>query len=164
MTFNDTGSKSQSRRNDQDINTKTTGNTLGFKFNNTYFSWMSIDFNMTKSWNKQNNGIIQNDLGKTESYTHNLNVFFYPLENHTIGFYWDQINSKLGQTKLNNGFLMFPTNSAGLRKKVDFELKWMNIADRKVFERINVGDATITQTTMQLRPSQVMFTVKFNFK
>ncbi len=40
----------------------------------------------------------------------------------------------------------------------------MNIADRKVFERITVGDATVTQTTMQLRPSQVMFTVKFNFK
>lgn len=164
MTFNDTGSKSQSRRNDQDINTKTTGNTLGFKFNNTYFSWMSIDFNMTKSWNKQNNGIIQNDLGKTESYTHNLNVFFYPLENHTIGFYWDQINSKLGQTKLNNGFFDVSYQFSWAKKKVDFELKWMNIADRKVFERINVGDATITQTTMQLRPSQVMFTVKFNFK
>ncbi|WP_343681000.1 carboxypeptidase-like regulatory domain-containing protein [Chryseobacterium arthrosphaerae] len=164
LTFNDTGSKSQSRRNDQDINTKTTGNTLGFKFNNTYFSWMSIDFNMTKSWNKQNNGIIQNDLGKTESYTHNLNVFFYPLENHTIGFYWDQINSKLGQTKLNNGFFDVSYQFSWAKKKVDFELKWMNIADRKVFERINVGDATITQTTMQLRPSQVMFTVKFNFK
>jgi len=40
----------------------------------------------------------------------------------------------------------------------------MNIANKKVFERINVGDATISQTTMQLRPSQVMFSVKFNFK
>ncbi|WP_312510440.1 carboxypeptidase-like regulatory domain-containing protein [Chryseobacterium culicis] len=164
LTFNDTSSKSQSRRNDQDIDTKNNGNTLGFKFNNTYFSWMSVDFNMTKSWNKQSNGIIQNDLGKTESYTHNLNVFFYPLENHTIGFYWDQINSKLGDTKLNNGFFDVSYQFSWAKKKVDFELKWMNIANRKVFERINVGDATITQTTMQLRPSQVMFTVKFNFK
>lgn len=164
LTLSDTSSKSQSRRNNQDIDTKTTGNTLGFKFNNTYFSWMSIDFNMTKSWNKQSNGIIQNDLGKTEGYTHNLNVFFYPLENHTIGFYWDQINSKLGQTKLNNGFFDVSYQFSWTKKKVDFELKWMNIADRKVFERISVGDATITQTTMQLRPSQVMFTVKFNFK
>jgi hypothetical protein len=164
VTFNDTNSKSQSRRNNQDINTTTEGNSLGFKFNNTYFSWMSVDFNMTKSWNKQTNGIISDDLGKTEGYTHNLNVFFYPLENHTIGFYWDQINSKLGQTKLNNGFFDVSYQFSWAKKKVDFELKWMNIADRKVFERINVGDATITQTTMQLRPSQVMFTVKFNFK
>ncbi|PWN68687.1 hypothetical protein C1631_018600 [Chryseobacterium phosphatilyticum] len=164
LTFNTTNSKSESRRNDQDINTKNNANTLGFKFNNTYFSWMSVDFNMTKSWNKQSNGIIQNNLGKTEGYTHNLNVFFYPLENHTIGFYWDQINSKLGDTKLNNGFFDVSYQFSWTKKKVDFELKWMNIADRKVFERINVGDATITQTTMQLRPSQVMFTVKFNFK
>ncbi|CAH0131921.1 carboxypeptidase-like regulatory domain-containing protein [Chryseobacterium sp. Bi04] len=164
LNYNNTNSKSQSRRNEQDINTRTDGNTLGFKLNNTYFSWMSVDFNMTKSWNKQSNGIIQDDLGKTEGYTHNLNVFFYPLENHTIGFYWDQINSKLGQTKLNNGFFDVSYQFSWAKKKVDFELKWMNIGDRKVFERINVGDATITQTTMQLRPSQVMFTVKFNFK
>ncbi|MDR6526587.1 hypothetical protein J2787_001967 [Chryseobacterium rhizosphaerae] len=164
LTYNNTNSKSQSRRNDQDINTTNDGNTLGFKLNNTYFSWMSVDFNMTKSWNKQSNGIIQDDLGKTEGYTHNLNVFFYPIENHTIGFYWDQINSKLGQTKLNNGFFDVSYQFSWAKKKVDFELKWMNIGDRKVFERINVGDATITQTTMQLRPSQVMFTVKFNFK
>jgi len=43
-------------------------------------------------------------------------------------------------------------------------LKWMNIANRKVFERVDVGDASISQTTMLLRPSQVMLAVKFNFK
>ncbi|MFP3832507.1 hypothetical protein [Chryseobacterium sp. SIMBA_028] len=164
LSFSNTNSKSESRRNEQDLNTKNDANSLGFKFNNTYFSWMSVDFNMTKSWNKQSNGIIQNNLGKTEGYTHNLNVFFYPLESHTIGFYWDQINSKLGDTKLNNGFFDVSYQFSWTKKKVDFELKWMNIANRKVFERINVGDATVTQTTMQLRPSQVMFSVKFNFK
>jgi hypothetical protein len=164
VTFNDTTSKSQSRRNEQDINTKTDANSLGFKFNNTYFSWMSVDFNFTKTWNKQSNGIISSDLGKTENYTHNLNVFFYPLENHTLGFYWDQINSNLGDTKLNNGFFDLSYQYTWAAKKVDFELKWMNIADKKVFERISVGDATISRTTMQLRPSQVMLAVKFNFK
>ncbi|MGE8432843.1 hypothetical protein [Chryseobacterium joostei] len=164
LSFSNTNSKSESRRNEQDLSTKNDANSLGFKFNNTYFSWMSVDFNMTKSWNKQSNGVIQNNLGKTEGYTHNLNVFFYPLESHTIGFYWDQINSKLGDTKLNNGFFDVSYQFSWTKKKVDFELKWMNIANRKVFEKISVGDATIIQTTMQLRPSQVMFSVKFNFK
>ncbi len=122
VTFNTTDSKSQSRRNNEDINTKNNANTLGFKFNNTYFSWMSVDFNMTKSWNKQSNGIIQNDLGKTEGYTHNLNVFFYPLENHTIGFYWDQINSKLGNTKLNNGFFDVSYQFSWAKKKLILSL------------------------------------------
>lgn len=164
FSYNNAVSKSQMKRNNDLIDTKTEGNTLGFKFNNTYFSWMSVDFNMTKSWNKQSNIYTIGNLGKSESYSHNLNVFFYPLESHTIGFYWDQINSKLGDTKFNNGFFDVSYQFSWTKKKVDFELKWMNIADRKVFERVSVKDATIEQTTMQLRPSQVMFTVKFNFK
>ncbi|MBD3904390.1 carboxypeptidase-like regulatory domain-containing protein [Chryseobacterium sp. Ch-15] len=164
VTFNQSTTISQSLRNNEFLDNKNLSNALGFKFNNTYFSWMSVDFNFTKTWNKQSNGIISNDLGKTENYSHNLNVFFYPLENHTVGFYWDQINSNLGDTKLNNGFFDISYQFSWSAKKVDFELKWMNIADKKVFERINVENVTITQTTMQLRPSQVMLAVKFNFK
>ncbi|WP_407404018.1 carboxypeptidase regulatory-like domain-containing protein [Chryseobacterium sp.] len=161
VTFNNTESQSQSQRNNIDITTNNIGNTLGFKFNNTYFSWMSLDFNFNKTWNNQKNSIANN---KTEGYTHNLSAFFYPVENHTIGFYWDQINSKLLDNSYKNGFFDVSYQYTWASKKVDFELKWMNIANRTVFERINLGDATINQTTMKLRPSQVMLSVKFNFK
>lgn len=164
LTFNNTVSESQSRRNEQDLTTENNGNSLGFKFNNTYFSWMSLDFNFSKTWNKQSNSLLTGNLGKTEGYNHNLNVFFYPLENHTIGFYWDQINSKSADIKYNNGFFDVSYQYSWSKKNIDFELKWMNIANKKVFEKIDVADATISQTTMLLRPSQVMFTVKFNFK
>ncbi len=164
LNYSNTLSKSQSIRNDDDIDTKTNGNTLGFKINNTYFSWMSIDFNASKIWNKQSNIYLTGNKGKSEGYNHNLNVFFYPLENHTVGFYWDQINSKSADMKYNNGFFDLSYQFSWAKKKVDFELKWMNIANKKVFERIDIDNTTITQTTMQLRPSQVMFTVKFNFK
>ena len=164
FSYSNSVSKSQMKRNDDLFDTKTDGNTLGFKFNNTYFSWMSVDFNVAKSWNKQSNIYTIGNLGKSESYNHNLNVFFYPLESHTVGFYWDQINSKLGDTKFNNGFFDVSYQFSWTKKKVDFELKWMNISNRKVFEKIDVKNATIEQTTMQLRPSQVMLTVKFNFK
>jgi len=161
VTFNETETISQQLRNDDFIDNKNTANSLGLKFNNTYFSWMSIDFNVSKSWTKQTNGIQNN---KTEGYNHNLNVFFYPLENHTIGFYWDQINSTFVDTQYQNAFYDLSYQFSWASKKIDFELKWMNIANRKVFERIDLNLATVAQTTMLLRPSQVMFTVKFNFK
>ncbi|AKK72490.1 hypothetical protein OK18_07495 [Chryseobacterium gallinarum] len=164
LTYNKTISKTQAIRNTDFVDTKSDGNTFGIKFNNTYFSWMSIDFNASKTWNKQSNIFLTGNLGKAEEYTHNLNVYFYPLENHTIGFYWDQINSKSGDTKYNNGFFDLSYQFSWSKKKVDFELKWMNIANKKVFERIDIDNATITQTAMKLRPSQVMLTVKFNFK
>ncbi|MFZ4931675.1 hypothetical protein [Chryseobacterium sp. Mn2064] len=164
LNYNNTISKSQSIRNNDNIDTKNNGNTLGIKFNNTYFSWMSIDFNASKTWNKQSNIYLTGNKGKSEGYSHNLNVFFYPLEGHTVGFYWDQINSKTADVKYNNGFFDVSYQFSWIKKKIDFELKWMNIANRKVFERIDINSATITQTTMQLRPSQVMLSVKFNFK
>ncbi|MGE8513242.1 MAG: hypothetical protein ACN6N7_11110 [Chryseobacterium culicis] len=164
LSYNNTISKSQSIRNTDDIDNKTNGNTFGVKFNNTYFSWMSVDFNASKTWNKTSNIYLTGNKGKSEGYSHNLNVFFYPLENHTIGFYWDQINSKSADVKYNNGFFDLSYQFSWAKKKVDFELKWMNIANKKVFERIDIDNTTITQTTMQLRPSQVMLSVKFNFK
>ncbi|WP_454047831.1 hypothetical protein [Chryseobacterium sp. Marseille-Q8038] len=164
LSYNNTISKSQSIRNADDIDNKTNGNTFGVKFNNTYFSWMSVDFNASKTWNKTSNIYLTGNKGKSEGYSHNLNVFFYPLENHTIGFYWDQINSKSADVKYNNGFFDLSYQFSWAKKKVDFELKWMNIANKKVFERIDIDNTTITQTTMQLRPSQVMLSVKFNFK
>ncbi|MEJ5050837.1 Plug and carboxypeptidase regulatory-like domain-containing protein [Chryseobacterium culicis] len=164
LSYNNTISKSQSIRNTDDIDNKTNGNTFGIKFNNTYFSWMSVDFNASKTWNKTSNIYLTGNKGKSEGYSHNLNVFFYPLENHTIGFYWDQINSKSADVKYNNGFFDLSYQFSWAKKKVDFELKWMNIANKKVFERIDIDNTTITQTTMQLRPSQVMLSVKFNFK
>lgn len=164
INYNNSVSKSQSIRNDENIDNKTNGNTLGIKFNNTFFSWMSVDFNASKTWNNTSNIYLTGNKGKTEGYNHNLNVFFYPLENHTIGFYWDQINSKSADVKYNNGFFDLSYQFSWAKKKVDFELKWMNIANKKVFERIDIDNTTITQTTMQLRPSQVMLSVKFNFK
>lgn len=164
LSYNNTISKSQSIRNTDNIDNKTNGNTLGIKFNNTYFSWMSVDFNASKTWNKTSNIFLTDNKGKSEGYSHNLNVFFYPLENHTIGFYWDQINSKSADIKYNNGFFDVSYQFSWAKKKIDFELKWMNIANKRVFERIDIDNTNITQTSMQLRPSQVMLSVKFNFK
>lgn len=164
VTFNQSTTISQSIRNNDLLDNKNLSNALGFKFNNTYFSWMSVDFNFSKTWSNRTNGILQGNLGKSEGYTHNLNVFLYPLENHTLGFYWDQINSSQANEEYKNGFFDLSYQYSWASKKVDFELKWMNIANRKVFERIDVGDASISQTTMLLRPSQVMLAVKFNFK
>lgn len=149
---------------DQQFKNKNNSQTYGFKFNNTYFSWMSLDYNMSLSRTKQDSrgGL----LGTNKGYNHNLAVFFYPIENHTIGFNWDQVNTINGNNKYNNPFYDISYQFTWAKKKIDFELKWMNIANRRVFETYNLDGqfGSTTYTRIQLRPSQVMFTVKFNFK
>ena len=93
-------------------------------------------------------------------------MFFYPIENHTIGFNWDQVNTTNGTNKYNNPFYDISYQFSWAKKKVDFEIKWMNVGNRRVFETYDLDGQfnAIRYTRIQLRPSQVMFTVKFNFK
>jgi hypothetical protein len=128
---------------------------------------MSLDYNGSISTTKQTNTSLLPELigtSKRNGYNHNLAVFFYPLENHTIGFNWDQVNSSNINQSYNNAFYDISYQFSWAKKKIDFELKWMNIANRKVFETYNVNSTYNEYTKIQLRPSQVMFTVKFNFK
>lgn len=147
-------------QNGEFFESKSSTQKLGFKFNNAYFSWMSLDYNVTKTWNKQDSKFNQS---KNTSFDHNMTAAFYVLENNTFTFNWDQINSAQGDQVYKNGFYDVAYQYTWAKKKIDFELKWLNIANRKVFERFNNGAIEQSFTRIQIRPTQVMATVKFNF-
>ncbi len=164
ISYGNTTSVSDAFLDDEEFKNRNNAQTYGFKLNNTYFSWMSVDYNMSLSRTRQDSR--EGTLGVNKGYNHNLAVFFYPIENHTIGFNWDQVNTVNGPNKYNNPFYDISYQFSWAKKKVDFELKWMNVGNRKVFETYDLDGQfnAIRYTRIQLRPSQVMFTVKFNFK
>ena len=151
--------------NGNTIESKNNGQTFGFKLNNTYFSWMSLDYNISMSWNKNKN-LFDSTEFKSSGWNHNLAVFFYPLENHTVGFNWDDVSSKTRNENYRNSFYDLSYQYTWAKKKIDFEVKWLNIANKKLYELISVDAATnsVSRTAIDIRPSQFMFTVKFNFK
>lgn len=160
VSASNSAGNSELLRNDIFYVNKNITQSVGFKFNNAYFSWMSLDYNFTKSWRENDNSI---NSTKSESYDHNLTAAFYPLENNTVTFNWDQINSSQQNADYKNAFFDIAYQYTWAKKKIDFELKWLNIANRKVFETFNNGAIEQTFTRYKLRPTQVMFTVKFNF-
>lgn len=167
ISYSNNTSKSDAALNNGGYTSKNNAQSFGVKFNNTYFSWMSIDYNANISRTKQTSESLISELNNENSrsgFTHNLGVFFYPIENHTIGFNWDQVNTNSGINKYNNAFYDVSYQFTWAKKKIDFELKWMNIANKKVFETYDINATSISYTRIQLRPSQFMFTVKFNFK
>lgn len=161
FSFNNSNSVSEGLRNTIYYENENSTQSLGFKLNNATFDWMTFDYNFTLGWGKNEN-IFANT--KNESYNHNFNVIFYPVEDHSIGFNWDQINNSQAEQTFTNGFYDLTYQFAWSKKKIDFELKWINIANKKWFEQINDSSTTTTLSRMQIRPSQVMATVKFNFK
>ncbi len=138
---------------------------FGIKFNNTYFSFLSVDYNISMNWSSQRNA-SQNRATKSSGWNHNLAAYIYPLENHTIGFFWDELNSRVRDQSFGNAFYDLSYQYTWAKKKIDFEIKWLNIANTDVFERISYDPALLLTSvnSIRIRPSQVMFTVKFNFK
>lgn len=138
---------------------------LAFKLNNTYFSWMSLDYNISLNWNK-NSDDYRNNVNKYSGWNHNLNLFIYPIENHTIGLVWDDVTTSQGAINLRNSFYDLSYQYTWAKKKIDFELKWLNIGNKKLYETISYNTTyfSTSRNSIEIRPSQVMFTVKFNFK
>ena len=164
-SFSNRDSNSFSLLNGNIIESKNNGQNFGFKFNNTYFSWMSVDYNISMNWNKSRN-LYDNSQYKTSGWNHNLALFIYPMENHTIGFNWDDVSSKTANENYRNAFYDLSYQYTWSKKKIDFEVKWLNIANKKLYEVVSVDAATnsVSRTSINIRPSQFMFTVKFNFK
>ncbi len=134
---------------------------MSVKFNNTYFKWMSLDYLLNLGWSSNDTR-----FGDTRSsnWNHALNAFFYPADNHTVGFTWDDMSSTSAGKTYRNKFFDASYQYTWAAKKIDFELKWLNIANTKFFERISDNALMVTQSSIRIRPSQLMFTVKFNFK
>lgn len=147
------------------MESKNNRQSFGFKFNNTYFSWMSLDYSIAMNWNKNTNLRYNNEI-KSSGWSHNLSAYFYPIENHTIGFFWDDLTTSQADETFRNSFYDLSYQYTWNKKKIDFEVKWLNIANKDVYETISYNPTYLSTTrrSINIRPSQVMFTVKFNFK
>ncbi|MFC6269657.1 TonB-dependent receptor [Frigoriflavimonas asaccharolytica] len=161
VSFRNSDSTSELARLGDFYDNDSSSQNLGFKLNNSFFSWMSFDYNFTMGWST-NESIFAST--SNESFNHNLNLIFYPIENHSIALNWDQINSSLAGQTYKNAFYDLTYQFAWSKKNIDFELKWLNIANKNLFERIDDGAFSTSISRIQIRPSQIMATVKFNFK
>ncbi|OPB86201.1 carboxypeptidase-like regulatory domain-containing protein [Elizabethkingia ursingii] len=165
VSFSNSNTKSLSMNNSIVQRTKNNTESIAFKFNNAYFSWMSLDYTMNYGWGKSIYTYLGDDSNiKSNNWTQNLNLIFYPIENHSIGLNWDQTNFSQGGKSFQNPFYDLTYQYTWAKKKIDFEVKWLNIANTKVYEQIGNSSVGTTYRRMYIRPSQIMFTVKFNFK
>lgn len=161
LSFRNSTTTSDNARGGEIFENKNSTQNLTFKLNNAYFSWMTLDYNFTTGWGKNSSTFGDSETG---SFNHNLGLTVYPVENHSVTLNWDQLNYSSGDQNFKNGFYDLTYQYAWTAKKVDFELKWLNIANKKVFERVFDDAFTYSFERIRIRPSQFMVAVKFNFK
>ena len=147
-------------------NVKSNNQGVTFKFNNNYFSWLSVDYNASLSFVKSEIFGAKYTKNTSKNFNHTLSTYLYPIKDHTIGFTWDELQfQNAGETK-KNSFYDISYQYSLVQEKMDIELKVVNIANTNVFEDIRFDSQLnqVRQTSVNIRPRQVLLTVKFNFK
>ena len=147
-------------------NVKSNNQGITFKFNNNYFSWLSVDYNASLSFVKSEIFGTKYTKNTSKNFNHTLSTYLYPIKDHTIGFTWDELQfQNAGETK-KNSFYDISYQYSLVQEKMDIELKVVNIANTNVFEDIRFDSQLnqVRQTSVNIRPRQVVLTMKFNFK
>lgn len=165
VNFTNSNSTNYSKVNNNFFATNNEVQSFGLKFNNALLSWLSVDYNLSMNWRKSEDTYF-NKINKNGGWNHNLAAYIYPSENHTFGFNWDDITTSLENDNYRNSFYDLSYQYTWVKRKIDFEFKWLNIGNKKVYETVSVNTTTnsILRNSYNIRPSQFMFTVKFNFK
>lgn len=147
-------------------NVNSNNQSVTFKFNNNYFSWLSIDYNASLSFVKSEIFGTKYTKNSSKNFNHTLSTYLYPIKNHTFGFTWDELQFKNGAQTKKNSFYDVSYQYSLTKEKMDIELRVVNIANTNVFEDIRFDSALnqVRQTSVNIRPRQVLLTVKFNFK
>ncbi len=148
-------------------NNRTNSQGVTAKFNNNYFSWLSVDYNATWSFtNSKITGKLGETNNKSKNFSHALSAYIYPIKNHTIGFAWDEMQFKNGSNSRKNSFYDLSYQYSMVAEKMDLELKLVNIANTNLYQDIgfNVSTGQTTYRNINIRPRQIMLTLKFNFK
>jgi hypothetical protein len=140
---------------------KISGQTFRFKVNYNQFNWLGINYQLIYFLNKQKSFNTTINSNKILNY---IETFVVPIKNHSLTVLADVSTYKLNSQKYKNPFLDFRYQYTLEKKKIDFEIKWVNILNSKFFEQIDVGEIQTTQTQFKIRPSQVLFSAKFNFR
>lgn len=139
---------------------------VSVKFNNNYFSWLSVDYNANWNFNNTKSPDDARFNNKTNLFNHALSAYVYPFKNHTLGFTWDELHYSNRERTAKNAFFDLSYQYSMSEEKIDLELKVLNITNNNVFENVNFN-STFNQTsytTVNIRPRQVVLTLKFNFK
>ncbi len=94
---------------------------------------------------------------------HLLNFNFYPSSNQYIGFDTEFYKNNFSNQNQENYFLNLNYTYTFIKSKIDLELNWNNILNTKRFTSVFNDTFSYTQSVFELRPRQLLISLKFNF-
>jgi hypothetical protein len=143
-----------------DITTKNVQ--LKGKLDTEITEWMNIEY---KNKISVSNSQFENQQAFDNIITqeHLLNFNFYPFSNQYICFNAEYYKNNFSNQNQENYFLNLNYRYTFKESRIDLELNCNNILSTKEFTTVFNDAFSYTQSTFQLRPRQVLMSMKFNF-
>ena len=124
--------------------------------------WLNVEY-------KSNISISNTQFENQQSFDniitqeHLLNLNFYPTSNQYIGFDAEYYKNNFSNQNQENYFLNLKYRYTFKESNIDLEVNWNNILNTKEFTTVFNNAFSYTQSTYQLRPRQLLMSVKFSF-
>ncbi|MDP2089620.1 MAG: carboxypeptidase-like regulatory domain-containing protein [Flavobacteriaceae bacterium] len=154
-------SKYQQLLNGNITDSKTTNQQMSGKINSEIANWFSLAFNNKLSYINTKLGLQSFNRIKTQQYA--LNFYFYLSNNQSIGFDTELYKNDFITNKKENYFANINYRYTFEKRKIDLEFNWNNILNTKKYITAYNDSFYLFQNTYELRPSQLLISLKFNF-
>lgn len=143
-----------------DITTKNVQ--LKGKLDTEITEWLNIEY---KNKISISNSLFENQQAFDNIITqeHLLNFNFYPTSNQYISLNAEYYKNNFSNQNQENYFLNLNYRYTFKESRIDLELNCNNILNTKEFTTVFNDAFSYTQSTFQLRPRQVLMSMKFNF-
>ncbi|MCW2259676.1 MULTISPECIES: carboxypeptidase-like regulatory domain-containing protein [Sphingobacterium] len=129
----------------------------------TYNQLSSLGFEYEYSFTLGTSKSMLNQVDFNQQ-NHFLNFYVIPIEKHAFHVNLDYYIFNYQDNQNSYPFLNLLYRFSIEKKKIDFEIKWNNIINNRDFTRLYFDQAQIIKSSYQLRPSQLLFSIKFNFR
>lgn len=135
--------------------------TASLRIENSSLNWLIASYNVAYGYSKR--------VGRgTNNLTHTLSqagkLSFYISEKGSFNLSGDWNRYTIAQQQFNNQFVDASYKHTVGKRKIDLELKWMNILNTKEYEQVLINAIQTNITRFTLRPAQVLVSARMNLR
>ena len=123
--------------------------------------WSWLIANYSGNFSTYTSGFDGNNFQKIETHQHIMELYFYPKDNQYLSLSGEYYGNSLSENG-DNYFVNLGYQFTFKKPKMDLNLSWRNILNTETFINAYNNQYYYVQSSYQLRPSQVLATLKFS--
>lgn len=154
-------SKAMNLINNSLFTVSTLSHTSSLKVENSSLSWLIGSYNFAYTYTKRADRGTDN---LSNTIAQSARLAFYIFERGSLNVSGDWNRYTIGAQQFNNQFADLSYRHTVGKRKIDLELKWMNILNTKEYEQVLINTIQTNITRFTLRPSQVLVSARMNLR